>query len=180
MAIETTWRVWNLRYLERIIAVTFIVVFISLFIGRAARVDAELERASVELVVQDLQSRVMMFTAEQRILGHQRTLVDYIGANPVGLVIDRIGDYAGEFDRLDWNAVAPGQWAFEHSTGELDYRIVNEDFADTALTDPKRIRYRLAPQYTDRNGNRRFDAGTDLFIGLRFDPVDTRPWQLAP
>lgn len=178
MSIESAWRLWNLRYFERILAVVLIVIFLSVFINRAERIDAALERATLELVVQDLQSRVLMFAAEQRILGREQALVDYIGANPVGLVIDRIGNYAGAFDTVDWDAVAPGQWVFVRPSGNLVYRVINEDFVQTQLSDPKRIRYRLDAFYRDRNNNQRFDAGTDLFVTLRFAAVDEDPWRI--
>jgi len=162
--------------LERVIVITVIAIFMAMFVNRADRVDAQLERATLELVIQDLQSRVLMFTAEQRAVDRVRELVEYIGKNPVGTITSEIGNYAGDPETIDWTGVKPGQWVFDRGSGNLVYRVINEDYVDTELSDPKRIRYRLDAHYSDRNANERFDRDADIFISLKLTAIDQDPW----
>lgn len=168
----------NLSRLELALVVIVIAVLMMMFMRRMERVEAAMERAMVQLVVQDLQSRLLMYKADLTISGREDGLADIIGANPVGTIIPVLGNYAGAYDEVDWDAVLPGQWVFDRRAGTLEYRVIHEDWVDTPVRHPARIRLRIEPRYVDVDGDGRYDPGTDRLRTVVLDEVGAYTWRL--
>ncbi|MCC7412160.1 MAG: hypothetical protein IT495_11100 [Gammaproteobacteria bacterium] len=168
----------DLSRIELALAVVLIAVLVALFLRRMERVEALMERTTVQLVVQDLQARLLMYRAELTAKPAPDALAALVGANPVGTIIPALASYAGERERIDWNEIRPGQWAFERSTGTLGYRVMHaRDLDGGEGLRPARLRYRLEPIYDDLDRDGRYDPARDRLYGIRFARLDRGHWR---
>jgi hypothetical protein len=146
-------RARNLSRLELALVVIVIAILFAVFMRRVERVEAAMERAMVNLAVQDLQSRLLMLAAEQELRRAAGGPASALDDNPLRLALPLLQNYVGERDTPDWSTIKPGQWVYVRASGTLEYRVVNTRYVDTgSARDPARIRLRLAPAPAIRIG----------------------------
>jgi hypothetical protein len=189
----------QIRRVQFYLAIAGIGVFMAIFMDRVTRVEAAMERAVVQLAVQNLRTNLAMYSADARIRGNSAEPLQLLGRNPVS-VLERTGaledattalgrfasgkgvrvlaGYVGERAMIDWNEVAPGNWVFDSRRGELIYRISNERAVETDEVAPKRLRYRLVPHYADLDGNGHFEPEVDRFLALTLEEASRHRWRI--
>lgn len=169
----------NLRRLELALVVVVLALLVGFFARRMERVEAAMERTMLQLVVQDLQARLMMRAAGVNFGPEPLPLAELIGANPVQVLTAAPGEYLGERTGVDWSTVPPGAWVYDRSDGTLGYRVRHARFIDTgAGAPPARVRWRIEPVYVDLDGDGRFEAGRDRLVNVRLRPVTAYRWDL--
>ena len=167
----------QLALLQTAVVIAVLGGFMMLFMQKMRAVEAHVEQAMLTLMVQDIQARLMMYKTERIANGTFAEMAALADSNPIESFIDPPPGYVGALTAIDWSAVRPGQWFFDTTRGQLVYRVMNEHAFVTDFVNPKHARFRLDVRYEDRNGNARFDRGTDRFFGLSFMPVRTYGWQ---
>lgn len=159
-----------------------VIIIISLLIVFAAdrllkyRVDAE--RVSVEQLAGTLRSAMSIQVASiVATEGSLQNIAKLNKSNPMTFLAETPGTYLGELDKPDPESIEAGYWYFDKQQDMLVYRVINSDFLQTPLEGPARIRFQLQLVYTDKNRNRRFDAGRDSIHGMRLQAVEPYKWK---
>ena len=193
MSEQTTSLRRNLRRYEWALVAVFMAVLIGAFMQRMQGLEARAERAGFDLFVGTLRERiriqnVVMLAGRQ---GHRAT--DLAGSNPVGLFqadgprpkwmedtvpLEPPASYLGEVARLRGDVPAPGEWVFARRSGVLAYRVRDRRGFGLSREEPDLLRFALAVDFVDRNGNGRFDAGSETARGLVLKALDN--WREAP
>lgn len=169
----------NRSRLELALVVVMVGVLAVLFLQRMERVEAAMERAMVQLVIQDMQSRLLMHQAEITMRGEQGRMIDLIGANPVERLALAPAGYLGERERVDWGEIEPGTWVYDRARRTLGYRVVHEAYFDGAGgSTPERIELGIAPEYEDLDADGVFDAARDRLLAVRLRPAAPYRWDI--
>ena len=154
--------------LELLIVVVVISVLTVVAVDRLLRLRFEAERVMVDSMLSGLRSALYIEFAGAAARGRPDALAAAAGdINPMKLLAERPDTYAGEYAAADPGAVAPGAWYFDTRERPLVYVVRFPEQFVTSLAGPARARFRVEPDYDDRDGNGRFDKGRDSARGLR-------------
>ena len=99
---------------------------------------------------------------------------------PDSALIDGFDSSAGAYAAqaaADPGSVAPGSWYFDTNARHLVYVVRFPEQFSSALPGPARARWRVEPDYDDRDGNGRFEPGRDSARGLRLVAVEPYQWR---
>ena len=164
--------------LELLIVIVIISVLTVVAIDRLLRLRFEAERVMVDSMLSGLRSALYIEFAGAAARGRPDALAAAAGdINPMKLLAERPDTYAGEYAAADPGAVAPGAWYFDTRERHLVYVVRFPEQFVTSLAGPARARFRVEPDYDDRDGNGRFDKGRDSARGLRLVPVEPYSWR---
>lgn len=195
---------WTSRHLSRL-EVTFVVIvlaiIVSVFLGRALWLISLAEARSLQITVQNLNSALRARFYEMAVAGRLDEIPAWQGRNPLALLGDPgavlqpqtigkfpelgwinalpavvAGSYAGEFDFFDSERVRPGQWYYDRGEALLVYRVRNTEFFRSTLAGAARIRFRLAIELDDRNGDGVYNPGMDQPRDVFLQSVDAYHW----
>jgi general secretion pathway protein G len=164
--------------LELLIVIVIISVLSLVAIDRLLRLRFEAERVMVESMLSGLRSALYIEFAGAAVRGRSDAMaLEASGSNPMKLLSERPDTYAGEYAAADPGSVAPGSWYFDTKERHLVYVVrFPEQFA-SELPGPARARWRVEPDYDDRDGNGRFEPGRDSARGLRLVAVEPYRWR---
>lgn len=176
MALETAALRRNLNRYEMALVVVLLGGVVAFFSQKMQRVEAEMDRAATELMIKQIRNGLRIFQMEKIAAGRYAQLAELEGRNPFVLLEYMPSSYAGELDGDYPDRVQPGQWYFDSKDGLLIYRVINDRFFRGGLPGAGRIRLRLKVNFTDRDGNGRYDAGVDSFQGLSLEAMDHYHW----
>jgi hypothetical protein len=166
----------SLSRFELALVVVILGVLVLVFTRRVQRVEAEMERTSVELMARQIQNYLTVIKMTALAEGRYTEIASWAGANPFELMQFKPGDYFGETDGDTPGKVPPGNWYFDRHDGELIYKLRQAGYLRTDLTGPSRIRFRIDVQFQDNNGNGRYDRDSDRFEGVSFHALDHYEW----
>ena len=175
MTLESKARQTNLRRLEWFVMIAGIAVLMTVFMRRAERLEAEMERTAYDLTVRNLRTELVMFETGHRISGRMADLATAAAGNPVGVVFMEPTGYAGAFDGDRPERVRPGQWYYDNKGRYLVYRVNHSRYFRSELPGVERIRLRVELKYRDQNGNGGYDA-EDQVLGIAMTAADRHEW----
>ncbi len=157
-----------------------IVVLIAIFIGVAARHIWEFrivaEKTSVMNMMGDIRSAVGIQVAQRVVRRGLEAVAQMDHSNPMTYLDPQPTNYELLSSPLPPEKMVPYRWYFDPTSGELIYRVANSAYFRTSLPGPARIRLQLQLQYTDHNGNHRYDPGIDTIEGLELVSLDDYQW----
>ena len=164
--------------LELLIVIVIVSVLGLVAIDRLLRLRFEAERVMVDSMLSGLRSALYIEFAGAAARGRSDAMaLEAIGANPMKLLGERPDTYAGEYAAADPGSVAPGSWYFDTKERHLVYVVRFPEQFTSALPGPARARWRVEPDYDDRDGNGRFEPGRDSARGLRLVAVEPYRWR---
>ena len=201
MALAPRWLDRNLTRLELVAVIAIFTVLIATFATQAVVVFARAEQRFLDASILNMNSVLGIYGFQLLADGRGEELARLRGTNPLALqpllrsvqdpeMLMRypelgslaaglsaiLNDYQGEFDLADPAQFDGGMWYFERADGTLVYRVQNDEFFRSGLAGAARIRYRLDVQFEDRDGNRRFTPGSDLYVKLVIAPQNPSTW----
>jgi len=164
--------------LELVVVIVVVSLLMVVAVDRLLRLRFEAERVMVESMLTGLRSALYIEFAGAAVRGRTDQLAAAAyGSNPMAVLAERPGTYAGEYSAADPAAVAPGSWYFDTRERHLVYVVRFPEQFESALPGPARARFRVEPDFDDLDGNGRFDPGRDSARGLRLVPVEPFTWK---
>ncbi len=106
-----------------VVAVIALIVFVAL--DRLRDVQEMGEKTAVEMTVRNIQSGLRWEMSERIMAGHEASIAELAGGNPVRWLEKPPSGYLGEFPAAPAN-FPPGHWYFDTLRGELRYRPILE------------------------------------------------------
>lgn len=201
MYLAPRWIDRNLSRLELIAAVMAIAALIGTFLHHALVVYSHAERTMLHTTVTNINTALRHRVMLSRLAHGGRVGIDFsrfnamteMSAEPlfpeatgaralttassIYAVIDVPPNYIGEFDEAPGEEVDKGVWYYVRDTRELIYTVINTEYFQTELPGQARIRFRLAVDYEDRNGNGEYDPASDLFHSVELRSPDIFEWK---
>jgi prepilin-type N-terminal cleavage/methylation domain-containing protein len=164
--------------LELLIVIVIVAVLFAVAVDRMLRLRLEAERVMVEGMLTNLRSALYIEFAGAAVRGRPgAAAAAATGSNPMRLLAERPGTYAGEYAAADPEAVAAGSWYFDTAARQLVYIVRFPEQFETSLAGRPRARWRVEPDFDDLDGDGRFDAARDAPRGLRLVPVEPYRWR---
>lgn len=130
--------------LEVMIALIIISVLGFVALRYYQKLLVDVERTKVRHDVGVMRSAIGMQVARYVVAGKKDRLADLVGSNPMDLLDELPDNYRGTFVGLAPEQLEPGGWYFEVGGGVLVYVVLNSEFCETALADPKRIEFKIS------------------------------------
>jgi prepilin-type N-terminal cleavage/methylation domain-containing protein len=162
--------------LELTVVVIIVSFLAAIALGKLLKMQADAERVAMDTVVGTLRSALGMAVAESIVRQDLRGLRALEGSNPMERLAETPNNYLGAFDNADPAALEDGHWYFDRPARALVYLVRNHERFSGGVANPPRARFRVELVYRDRNGNGRYDDGTDTIEGLRLAPVEAYRW----
>lgn len=162
-------------YLELILAVTLVFIFIAVALKMLVKFAVDAEQVAMQEVLQSLDKAVMNLTAEQLLESDIAGLARWQGANPMELLAIKPENYAGEYGNPDTKP-ATGNWYYDYSNKTLVYGVKHDRYFVGAEGTKGQARYQLKFIFADNNGNRQFDPNHDEAQGLELVPEGKYEW----
>jgi hypothetical protein len=164
------------RWFRNLVAVTLLFVLLWFLLDALERELQRAEEQSANLVLSQLRSALVVKGAEV-MLDRHAGLTEQEGINPFGLMTHQWANYAGQ---CDGDSPEPGAWCFRERTqketvkqgrGWLIYNPKQPiTIQDRQAEGGKPLAWKVATEYSDRNGNGQRDKDERL-TGLRIVPV---------
>lgn len=136
--------------------VAFIIVsaiIYSVAVNRFSEFPAAAERANFQAVITQIQTGVSLETMLGLASGSARPMQEYVGLNPMDLLMKAPSNYLGAFDELDESSQPRRSWYFDRSSKELVYLINAAENAflvqDSGSTPTREIRFGIVMTYKD-------------------------------
>ena len=85
-------------------------------------------------------------------------------------------NYAGELFNPELSEIEPGAWYFDLSDKTLNYRVRNDEFFHSDLSDAPVIKLRVVVGYNDINADDRFDPDIDIYHSIQLSSVGNYFW----
>jgi len=162
------------------VAAVVVSIIVYALLERVDRLHASVERARLTTTLVRLETSLELEIASRLMASGGERLAALEGANPMAFSGAKAdigsGAYRGELAGADPEAIPGGHWYFDLDARALVYRVENEDRLVSPLAGPARVRFGVRLEYEDRNGNGRFDPGSDRFRGARLEPLERYAW----
>lgn len=193
------WQDHRLSRLEMVFAIIVLLIILSALLNRAVYWFAFAERALVQNVVTNINAALRLKQAEYIARGKQNRIPALAGSNPIELVGGKPADNTMSADRImsDTKMDTPplrgylgeragpepgeyprGAWYFDTGDNVLVYIVRNRELFRSNLPGTARIRFRVELDYTDRNGNGKYDSDADAYSGVSLEALDDYQWLL--
>lgn len=168
----------NLRKRKLLEALVFIILMLLLIPVATLRIwelRAAAERTAVEMMLGNLRSYLGMHAAKVALAQGLDGVAALDGMDPSDVVATPTNYHTVEaLPPVD--QMAPYTWYFDRSSRVLVYRPGNEEYVESALPGPVRLRFRITLQYEDQNRNGRFDRRESLH-GIALVPLEPYRWR---
>lgn len=201
MKLAGRWSDRNLTKLELVISLLLIAVLIGAFARHTLKMFALAEQTSVFLTVNNINTALNYQAAllvmrppaggvpdlerlnPMTLMGTARIAADATGQELTEQVRqDRAlaspSGYLGELEDPDPDSIEGGRWYYDLTAGLLVYRVQNSEFFHSILPGAPRLRFAVAVDYEDRDGDGRFDAARDEYRGIHLRSVDRYEWDI--
>jgi len=162
--------------LELVVVIAIIGILLAVAINRLLPYIDEAERVGVLTLESQIKSTLMTSAAKRIAGGKAASISELDGSNPMRLMLETPENYVGELRGYDGNSVPRRNWYFDLNTRRLVYRI-GRRFGwsdDDEFMDNPEFEVRVA--FDDRNGNGRFEPGTDELYGVRLQREAGAAW----
>lgn len=164
--------------------------------------SARAEKKFLEVSVININTALHYQAALLYLQGQQRKLIEMDGMNPFQLTqspLDVVvlpsenetkevysgiqyqilpARYQGEVDELDPDTIKAGYWYFYRSQKTLLYRVSNDEYFYQENPGLAVIRFRVMLKFKDRNTNKRYDPGTDIYVGIKLENLGGYQWEI--
>jgi len=203
MQLAPRWLDRNLSRLELIVSVTIIMLFIGAFVQHMLIVVAHAERSMVDRTVTNINTSLKYHAVFDLMKEDYRDLAKMGSTNPMshmqGEQMDQLlsegrvkpdqvtsgnidllrpGNYIGEFAEPDPTAVPKGSWYYDTGRRQLVYIVRNTEFFSSDLPGVPRLRFRVKIDYTDIDGNGKFDPPADEYRSVHLQSMDRYEWAI--
>ena len=109
--------------LEMVVVVVCIGILAGLALARVLPLIGQAERVAFVRVQGQLQSALMLETAQRLIRGESRRVPQMAGSNPMDYVLLPPANYAGSYEDPRHDAMPTGHWYFDQRRARLVYRV---------------------------------------------------------
>lgn len=175
MANEQTRFTRPLSRLELAIAVILISIFIGVFVQRVILLTVAAEATSLDLMIRNLRTGMMLYTSSQLLAGKTDRIADLVEGDPFNMMGTSYGNYGGPLTAVEIAAAQPGQWYYESDNHELVYKVVNSDYFRNAAG-TNLVRLKTVLNYDDRNNDGSYERGIDRPRGVSLHVIDSYEW----
>jgi len=161
--------------LELAVAVVLIGIFITVFVQRVILLTVAAEATSLEQMIRNLRTVMMLYSAEQLLEGKPERIEKLAESYPFDVMDIPYGNYGGTKTTEEMATAQPGQWFYDNDNHELVYKVINGDYFRNARgTDLVRLKTIL--NFDDRNHNGSYERGIDRPRGVSLQLVDDYEW----
>lgn len=161
--------------LELVVVIVIIGILLAVALNRLLPYIDEAERVGVVTLESQIKSTLMTAAAKRIAGGRAASISELDGSNPMRLMLEAPENYVGELKGIDRNSVPRRKWYFDLQTRRLVYRIGRRfGWSDDEFMDDPEFEVRVA--FDDRNGNGRFEPGTDELYGIRLQREAGAKW----
>jgi hypothetical protein len=147
-----------------------------LLLERVVPLMAGSERVAFMHVRGQLQSALLLETADRIARGDAASLSSLDHANPMSLLVEPPRNYLGVLRNPAPEDVRHARWYFDESTGRLVYRVGRLATIATPAGPTDRVELVVRFIYADHDGNGRFDPRADGFEGVHLEAVRPFEW----
>lgn len=196
MELASRWLDRKLSWLEGVVAWLLIVLLIGLFSRYMLIIFSKTEKIMIERTVININSAINYTSAIAKLNNDIETINSLVYVNPMNFMSMNVtinelssnsinqpihftsppSNYKGEvLDDAD-PSLERGNWYFDVDGKFLFYKLRNDEFFETSIAGPERIRFKVKMEYIDLNKDNRFDSYIDEFISIKLEPVDSFRW----
>lgn len=165
--------------LELVVVIVIIGILLAVAINRLLPYIDEAERVGVLTLESQIRSTLVTSAAKRIAGGKAASISELDGSNPMRLMLETPENYLGELRGQAGDSVPRRNWYFDLNTKRLVYRI-GRRFGWSAdgesMHDPE---FKVRVAFDDRNGNGRFEPGTDELYGVRLQREAGAAWLAA-
>jgi len=129
---------------ELILAIVLMTLFAGILLGRFLFYQEAAEKAAMERTVNALRSAIDIKVATLIARGRSAEIAELARANPVDLLSDKPGDYAGAYYHLATIELAPGHWYYDLQDRQLVYVVEHGAHFAADKEGRKWVRYQMA------------------------------------
>lgn len=166
------------RFLELVLLIILVLIFIRVATRTIWELRVAAEQVSVMHTVGAIKSALGVHVAYTVMKSGADELAPLHKSNPFQFLKEPL---PANFELLTQPRAAeelqPYRWYFDAASGVLIYRVGNEEQLETSLPGPARIRFQLQLRFEDRNGNGRFDKGSDTVAALQLVTLEPYRWR---
>lgn len=162
--------------LELIAVVALVIILVAVAIENLMPLRGAAERASVRTVIGHLKSAISMELTRRVLKKNAGNVADMDHANPFEYLAATPSNYAGSIALKDTQSLERGHWYYDRNRGLIVYRVRWPAYFEGGPGGIPRVRFRVALNYSDTNGNGRYDAGRDSLHGIRLQPLEPFRW----
>ena len=156
--------------IELVIVICIVAVLGGIFLKRVVFYQEMAEKAALQQVVGALQTALILQ------FGHRMAMGDggkgITKENPMDWLMQKPGNYAGEFNQVNPAKMEPGTWAFDKSAKELIYYPDHTEHFKPSNTEVKWIRYKTRLLYEPSYRNKKVLE----LAGMIISPVEPFQW----
>ena len=161
--------------LELVVVIVIIGILLAVALNRLLPYIDEAERVGVLTLESQIKSTLVTDAAKRIAGGRSASISELDGSNPMRLMLEPPKNYVGEKREHQRNAIPRRNWYFDLKTRRLVYRVGRRfGWSDDEFMDDPEFEVRVA--FNDRNGNSRFEPGTDELHGIRLQTVAGAEW----
>ena len=161
---------------ELVVVVILISILGSVALNRMWGWRSEVERSLIKAVSGNLRSALGLETANLALQKKLNQLPKLAGSNPFSLLAQKPDTYLGELSDTNPGTKQTGIWYYSKEQRALIYTIKYTESFKTSLKGQPRVRLKIQLIYSDKNRNRRYDAGIDSIAGLNLISLDKYQW----
>lgn len=200
MELAHRWGDRNLTRLELVVAILILAIMIGFFSKYALTIFSRAEQSMVNRTVTNINT-ALSYRAVLAVLQddhdeleklmkmnpfvemHLPPKIDEYDLKPNDIPLSMGGElvvtpsnyarviYAGDEDSLE-----KGKWYFNQAELLLVYVINNTELFTSEIEGSPRIRFRIALDYNDRNGNGQYESTIDEFRNMKLTSIDQYQW----
>ena len=162
--------------LELVVVIVIISILVAIALNRLLPYIDEAERVGVLTLESQMKSTLMTAAAKRIAGGRAASISELDGSNPMRLMLEAPDNYVGELRGFDGNSVPRRNWYFDLNTRRLVYhtgRRFGWSDDNESMDDPE---FEVRVAFDDRNGNGRFEPGTDELYGVRLQREAGAAW----
>lgn len=161
--------------LELVVVIVIIGILLAVALNRLLPYIDEAERVGVVTLESQIKSTLMTAAAKRIAGGRAASISELDGSNPMRLMLEAPENYVGELRGDELSSVPRRNWYFDLQTRRLVYRVGRRfGWSDDQFMDNPEFEVRVA--FDDRNGNGRFEPGTDELYGIRLQREAGAKW----
>lgn len=166
----------GLSLLEFTLFTIIMAVLIAFALDRIAALRLHMERAAVEHNVARMREALALQFAELVVTNRLQEAPDYGGSNPWMQEV-LAGGYEGERKLPAPGERKPGKWYFDTAIGNVVYVPRYPEALEWSEGEPRLLRWRVRPDWVDRDDDGEFDRGTERVVGLELVRLDAARWR---
>jgi prepilin-type N-terminal cleavage/methylation domain-containing protein len=167
--------------IELVVVIAIISILISALLTRVWFYQEQAEKAAMEQVAGALQSSLVLQYAHLLTQGQEAKVKNLVEENPTRWLMRQPPNYAGEFQGVIPEEIAPGNWAFDLKTHELIYVPDRTEYFVPGKDGNKWVRYRARLLYEPMRGAAApgsKNRGAQELTSVLFEPVEPYQWMV--